>query len=430
LKIGNRFHTTFDFGYIAIDIGQAIPEDSGVYKVVATNELGQAESQISLKVLGDGSTIITDAMKPLEKFAELENKPQDIRMEAVPMFQRPVFTVPLANIDNVKEAANAHFEARLIPVGDPNLTVQWYRNEKLVEDSSRIKKTHDFGYVALDIAGVRDEDQGVYMARAKNLLGEAVTTAKLQIQCELEIDYLLGGRLTRCVDVLHLIVVDLCIASTAIDTESQHPEGLKKIQELEQKPQGLSRLPDKVFEKPVFTSSLTGPSELYEGQHAHFECRVIPIGDSTLTYEWYCNGIELKMGSRFTSRADFGLVTLDINSVIPEDSGIYSIKVKNSAGEAVNSQTMKVLAKSSIQGDSVQPSSWGKIQALETRPNEPPQFIDTAPKQPPVFTRNLESHELMEGTSLHLEAFVEPRGDPTLGVQWFKNGVALNTGDF
>lgn len=134
------------------------------------------------------------------------------------------------------------------------------------------------------------------------------------------------------------------------------------------------------------------------------------------------------MGSRFTSRADFSFVTLDIKGVIPEDSGLYSIKVKNKAGEAINTHTMKVHAKSNIQGDSVQPSSWGRIQELETRPVEPPQFLDTTPKQPPVWTRNLESKELVEGQSLHLEGFVEPRGDPTLSVQWFKNGVAISMG--
>lgn len=67
--------------------------------------------------------IITDSMKPLEKFQQLENKTSEARLEAVPTFQKPVFTVPLANIENIKEAQNAHFEGRLIPVGDPNLKV-------------------------------------------------------------------------------------------------------------------------------------------------------------------------------------------------------------------------------------------------------------------------------------------------------------------
>lgn len=49
---------------------------------------------------------------------------------------------------------------------------------------SRITKVHDFGYVSLDIAHVRDEDEGVYMCRASNPLGEAVTTASMKIKSE------------------------------------------------------------------------------------------------------------------------------------------------------------------------------------------------------------------------------------------------------
>jgi hypothetical protein len=63
------------------------------------------------------------------------------------------------------------------------LHVKWFRNELPLETSSRIKQTHDFGFVALDIQGVRPEDQGTYIAKAQNLVGEAVTTASLQIIC-------------------------------------------------------------------------------------------------------------------------------------------------------------------------------------------------------------------------------------------------------
>lgn len=36
----------------------------------------------------------------------------------------PVFTVPLANLDGLREGENAHFEARLTPTDDPNLKVR------------------------------------------------------------------------------------------------------------------------------------------------------------------------------------------------------------------------------------------------------------------------------------------------------------------
>ena len=39
--------------------------------------------------------------------------------------------------------------------------------------------------MALDIAHVREEDDGVYMCRATNALGEAVTTASMRVLCKL-----------------------------------------------------------------------------------------------------------------------------------------------------------------------------------------------------------------------------------------------------
>lgn len=50
---------------------------------------------------------------------------------------------------------------------------------------SRITKTHDFGFVSMDMTHVRDEDEGVYMCRASNALGEAVTTASMKIRSKL-----------------------------------------------------------------------------------------------------------------------------------------------------------------------------------------------------------------------------------------------------
>lgn len=72
---------------------------------------------------------------------------------------------------------------------------------------------------------------------------------------------------------------------------------MKKIQQLEEGKEPTRRdEPDQVFDKPIFTNLLTGPSELWEGQKAHFEARVVPVGDPTMRYLWFCNGVELKMG--------------------------------------------------------------------------------------------------------------------------------------
>lgn len=404
LPSASRFHITFDFGYVSLDITHAVAEDAGEYSVKAINALGQCKSSINLKVIAK-SGIITDSQCPegLEKIRQLETAQPFRRPEISDAVtrQRPVFTQPLQNIDFIGEAQTAHFECRLIPVGDPSLKVEWFRNEKLIEDSSRITKQHDFGYVSMDIQHIRAEDEGVYMCRASNPLGEAVTTASMRVQTK-----------------------------ASIQLESQHPESIRKLMQLEGKTVPHSKEIDRPFEKPIFTQLLTGPSELWEGQHAHFEARVVPVGDPNLRFEWYVNGIELKMGSRFRTTHDFGFISLDINSVVAEDSGVYMCKAINLAGEAVSSTAMKVKSRSSIAGESLLPESWQKIQLKEAAMNRVPEmFIDSSPQQAPVFTTHLQSYDkLAEGQHIQLDAQVEPRADPNLKIEWFKNSISLTTG--
>jgi hypothetical protein len=52
LPSASRFHITFDFGYVALDITHVVPEDAGEYTVKAINNLGQCTSSISLRVQG------------------------------------------------------------------------------------------------------------------------------------------------------------------------------------------------------------------------------------------------------------------------------------------------------------------------------------------------------------------------------------------
>lgn len=202
--------------------------------------------------------------------------------------------------------------------------------------------------------------------------------------------------------------------------DTQHPESIRKLQQLEQPHAQRPDEPDRVFEKPFFTQLLTGPTELWEGQHAHYEARVVPVGDPNLRFEWYVNGVELKLGSRFRITHDFGFVTLDIMSTVPNDSGVYMCKAINKAGEAVSSIALKVKSRSNILGDALQPDAWQKIQLKEAEMNKVPEmFVDTAPQQPPVFTTHLKSYDkLTEGQHVYLEAQVEPRADPNLRIEW------------
>lgn len=57
--------------------------------------------------------------------------------------------------------------------------VEWYCNGRPIQHGHRFKTTYDFGFVALDILYAHAEDTGTYMCKAKNAVGEAVTTCNV-----------------------------------------------------------------------------------------------------------------------------------------------------------------------------------------------------------------------------------------------------------
>ncbi|PIO53705.1 hypothetical protein TELCIR_24950, partial [Teladorsagia circumcincta] len=51
-------------------------------------------------------------------------------------------------------------------------------------------------------------------------------------------------------------------------------------------------------------------------------------------YEWLVNGRPLMKAHRFVLSQDFGYIALNILYCYPEDSGTYTLVVRNAAGEA------------------------------------------------------------------------------------------------
>lgn len=121
----------------------------------------------------------------MEKIRIIEAPKEQPAPPEPPTFQKPVFTEPLRNVDNVPEGDAVHLECRLIPVKDPKLRVEWYFNDQPLALSNRIMMHQDFGHVFLTITSAFGYNSGVYMCRAVNDLGEAVTTASVKVLCKL-----------------------------------------------------------------------------------------------------------------------------------------------------------------------------------------------------------------------------------------------------
>lgn len=399
VKTGHRFRPAHEFDYVALDILCAYPEDSGVYTCSATSELGAAYTSCSLEVIEKPLYQGSQHPSGYEKIQYLEDSARYKKSEVIEEIAniKPKFITKPKSIDRVIEGNHVHFECKLEPVTDSNLRVEWFKDGRPIIIGHRFRPIHDFGYVALNIIDTISEDSGVYTCRGVNLVGTD------EVSCQLT-----------------------CIGTADIIKTTQNEAGLEQIPLLEQKSR---RKPDVVDEistqAPIFTTSLKNV-EIKEGQRAHFECRLIPVSDSNLRVEWYHNNQPLKCGSRFTETNSFGFVALDIMSCLPEDSGTYTCRAINALGQAVTSGVAIVHSKKSIYVDSQHEGALGRLQQLEGSSRHQRQGVqEEIHTQAPVFTVPMKDIKVAENQAAHFEARLIPVGDPSLRVEWLRNGVPL-----
>lgn len=80
--------------------------------------------------------------------------------------------------------------------------------------------------------------------------------------------------------------------------DTQHQAALEKLQYLEDTSrfQRKEDIEVEITEAPKFIVPLNGPSDLVEGQSAHYECRIEPYPDNTLKLEWFHNNKPIQTG--------------------------------------------------------------------------------------------------------------------------------------
>lgn len=326
ITASSRITAIFNFGYVSLNILHLRAEDSGSYTVRAVNRLGEAFSTSTVRIQSRSSVTadlgIPEQQRYIEKTEELDayqrQQHRSHVYEVPESAAAPEFKTPIKDQLNIKEGGFAHFEARLEPVGDSNLRVEWFRDGHPVEASSRITSFFNFGYVALTIKQVTVHDVGTYTCQATNTMGQANAHARLSVVTKKDIIF-----------------------------ESQHPNGLEKIQTLEDSSRYNRRTEEDicVTQKPRFLGPLKGTNKILEGQRAHFEARVEPQSDTTMQIEWYHNGKPIMPANRIQVYYDFGYVALDILSVRSDDAGVYTVVSRNASGEAQLSATMVVESK-------------------------------------------------------------------------------------
>ena len=138
LFLGTRFREGLDFGFVYLDIMHVYPEDAGTYTLKATNVLGQAVNSADLNVRSK-ETIVKETMHAaaVEQIAHLEQSSvSQVSHEEGFTTQAPAFTSTMRDVQ-LMEGTPAHFEAKLVPIGDPKLRVDWLKNGKPIQASNR-----------------------------------------------------------------------------------------------------------------------------------------------------------------------------------------------------------------------------------------------------------------------------------------------------
>lgn len=172
--------------------------------------------------------------------------------------------------------------------------------------------------------------------------------------------------------------------------DTNHPESLRRIEELESIRPAEPTDENFILEAPQFTQELSGLiDDVKEGEPLHLDATILPINDSKLRIEWYLNDQPLQFSSRIRTIHDFGYVALEFLDLHLEDSGTYTCRAINEAGEATSTISFECISKRNIYLDSQHEQSWVKIQEIENRQpiKEPsPELVFL----PPTFTTQLE----------------------------------------
>ena len=414
LKAGSRIRTFCDFGFVILEVSPVYPEDSGEYQCRAKNALGEAVTTATLNCSGKRN-IIMDSQLPkgmegaMDKIANLEGLGRMRHAEPAmdDTSKKPEFLTPLQDL-LLAENSLAHFETRLTPINDPSMRVEWYLNGQLLSSGSRIKTINDFGFVILEVANVMTRDSGTYTCKATNKIGEASISCNVQVKSKQDI-----------------ITDPQLPQSFRSGTDSIH-----RLEESMWRQRGEMRFEEPEGRPPKFVTQIADV-EVKEGQPAHFDCRVEPIGDGSMKIEWFHDDQPLALGSRIHTISDFGFVVLDIDWTFKRDSGTYLCRATNRHGTAETKATLTCKSQKGLSLDSQLPQgmSLDRLKELEKgkidlRPEEEAAEI-TAPK----FITQIASRAVGEGEPAHFNCRVEPKHDPKLQVKWYRHdGKELASG--
>nr|XP_023685183.1 titin-like isoform X1 [Paramormyrops kingsleyae]XP_023685184.1 titin-like isoform X1 [Paramormyrops kingsleyae] len=296
--------------------------DSAWYTAIAVSKAGRDTTRFKVNVKVEFSQptpekrlIIPKGTYKAKEIAPPELEPLPIRygqeqweegdLYDMKKQQKPHFKKKLSSV-RLKHFGPVHFDCRLIPIGDPNMTVEWLHDGQPLAAANRLRMTNEFGYCSLDYEVAYSRDSGIITCKASNNYGADHTSATLIVKDE-----------------------------KGLVEETQFPEGIKgkhRIEEIErvshEGPSGVTD--DEVSEKakPEIVL-LPEPAVVLEGDTARFRCRV--TGYPVPKVNWYLNKQLIRKSKRFRLRYD-GIYYFEISDCKSYDAGEVKVMAENPVG--------------------------------------------------------------------------------------------------
>lgn len=269
---------------------------------------------------------------------------------------KPSIQVPLTDV-TVLESNRVRLDC--VIVGQPEPEVIWYHNDKPVKESSDFQLLFQGDRCSLIIHEAFSEDAGEYKVVALNSAGEASSA---------------------------------CVLTVTPVVSSQPPE----------KPLDDTKL---ITGSPPKFSKLLSDVLVAEGEKVVLEA--IASGEPKPEIKWLLNNQIITANERVRTTYDNdGLIRLEIDQALPEDRGVYTVKVSNSSGEA------KCFAQLIVKSQ--------KIPEV-TKPYEEVKLI-------PSFKEKFTDQSVIENNAIKFECIVT--GKPAPKVKWLFNDNPVSGKDF
>ena len=406
LRQTDRFRFKSDSEVHSLFISSPVEDDWGVFKCIATNPHGSATSEANITVV--------KALIPPYYIHELKDY-------------------------EVQE--NDSLEITVQVGGAPRPDVKWYKNGKVIKNSSRVRIIYEEDKHKLILDDLKQDDSGEYSCVASSVAGESTSLGFIKIQTpsapvfsvkpsditaiegdqvslsacatgfpEPYFQWLKEGTLLRDGNEYGIKIANGCSTLTLRDCKMADSGDYECVAK---NTGGTTRCSISVTIKemkqyfpPEFTSAL-GDLEVTEDDPANFEVGVIGLPEPKVT--WLKDGVEIKKSTKAKFSVRNGLYALSISRCSNKDAGCYECIASNSIGRVSCQAILGVVSQSEASEE------------MATKKHLTGTRLQNA--LPPKFHKIISDQEVNEGETLLLEAVVSGRPFPT--VQWYRENKLL-----